>query len=315
MKPSTSPLKACTLCPRSCGVNRYERPGFCGADARIKINLAQLHFGEEPVLTGHRGSGAIFFSHCNLRCVFCQNYKISHLGAGRDWTTDELVALILSLQQQGAHNINLVSPTQYTLQIAEAVAMARERGLVIPIVWNTNSYEKPDTLRRLHGLVQIYLADFKYFDPRNSKCYSAAADYPEVARSALLEMYRQVGDLVVHDGLANKGLIVRLLLLPNDLGDIADCLRWIRDHLGTRVTLSLMGQYYPAHRAEEFPELNRTLRQHELDFARDLLAACGFENGYVQDIVGSSTMTPDFREEGISVSQPPEGLPWLLTRP
>ena len=293
-------LKACTLCPRACGVNRFERPGFCGADARLKINLAQLHFGEEPVLSGQRGSGTIFFSHCNLRCVFCQNYQISHLGAGRYSTPEELADVMLDLEGRGAHNINLVSPTHYTLQIAQALGIAKGRGLAVPVVWNSNGYEKVDTLRLLESLVQVYLPDFKYSDPENSARYSGARDYPQVVRNALLEMQRQVGDLVVRDGLAVRGLIIRVLLLPDDLGDVDDTLRWIRDHLGTQVAVSLMAQYYPAYRASEFPELNRILRPDELEFARSLLAAYGFHNGFVQEIVGNSRMTPDFVQQGMA---------------
>jgi putative pyruvate formate lyase activating enzyme len=228
--------------------------------------------------------------------VFCQNYRISHLGAGTYYSIDELADTMLALQQEGAHNVNLVSPTQYSAQIMEALVIARARGLGIPVVYNTNGYESVGTLEGLEGLVDIYLPDFKYFNPQHSRRYSGAHNYPEVVKRALMEMHRQVGDMVIENGLAQKGLIIRLLLLPSDLNDIGDILKWIRDHLGVQVVLSLMGQYYPTYRASEFPELNRVLRPEELDFSRALLAAYGFQNAFVQEIIGNSAMTPSFRE-------------------
>ncbi len=188
-------LTHCIMCPRLCGVNRYQTTGFCSAPADLIINLYQLHHGEEPVLSGTRGSGTVFFSHCNLKCDFCQNYSISCRGWGETKTTDECVAILLELQTQGAHNINLVTPTHYSLQLIDVIKQAREKGLFLPVVWNSNAYEKVETLRRLEGLVDIYLPDLKYAAVIHSEKYSHATDYPTVARLALKEMHRQVGDL------------------------------------------------------------------------------------------------------------------------
>ncbi len=286
----------CQVCPQNCRVNRYETTGFCKADYRLKINLAQLHHGEEPVFSGTNGSGTIFFSYCNLRCVFCQNYPISHLGWGTYYNEEECAQIMLKLQEAGAHNINLVSPTQYTPQLVQTIKIARENGLSIPILWNSNAYENISTLQSLAGLVDIYLPDFKYAHSFYSKKYSTAKDYPEIAIIALEEMFRQVGHLQLDsEGIAQKGILVRHLVLPNHLSSTKQVLYILYEHFGPELALSLMAQYYPAGRANEFPELNRSLKREEYEEAVETAEALGFKNLYLQKFYSSPEWTPDFQ--------------------
>ncbi len=239
-------LYHCQICPRKCRINRYETTGYCGAGAKLKINLAQLHHGEEPVLSGAGGSGTIFLSYCNLKCVFCQNYQISCQGWGEEYSIESCARLMLQLQEQGAHNINLVTPSHYSLQLGEAIRAAKHGGLNIPIVWNSNAYEDPELLKQLAGLVDIYLPDLKFAHPVYSKKYSHAADYTQYAKLAIKEMFFQVGNLhVSNNGVAQGGLLIRHLVLPKGLAGTRELLHWIADELGTDVQLSLMAQYYP----------------------------------------------------------------------
>jgi len=291
-------LTDCHICPRHCGIDRYQAQGFCRASAEVEINLAQLHHGEEPVLSGTRGSGTIFFSHCNLQCVFCQNYRISALGWGKPATSRECVQMMLDLQDKGAHNINLVTPTHYSLQLADILTQAKEHGLHIPIVWNSNAYETVDTLKRLEGLVDIYLPDLKYAHGVHAGAYSAAKDYPQLARQAISEMHRQVGNLVTDKaGIAIKGLIVRMLVLPNRLAGVSDSLRWIYDNLGNQVYLSIMAQYYPAWKAAEFPQINRGITAAEYDDVLQTVHSLGFERGFLQELSCTDAWTPVFAGE------------------
>ena len=286
----------CQVCPQNCGVNRYETTGFCKAGFNLKINLAQLHHGEEPVFSGSNGSGTIFFSYCNLRCVFCQNYSISHLGWGTYYNEEDCAQIMLKLQEAGAHNINLVSPTQYTPQLVKTITIARENGLSIPVLWNSNGYENVSTLQSLAGLVDIYLPDFKYAHSFYSKKYSSAKDYPEIAIRALEEMFRQVGHLQLDsEGIAKKGILVRHLVLPNHLSGTKKVLYILYEHFGTELALSLMAQYYPTGKANEFPELNRSLKKEEYEEAVETAEALGFKNLFLQKIYSSPEWTPDFQ--------------------
>ena len=286
----------CQVCPQNCGVNRYETTGYCKAGFNLKINLAQLHHGEEPVFSGSNGSGTIFFSYCNLRCVFCQNYSISHLGWGTYYNEEDCAQIMLKLQEAGAHNINLVSPTQYTPQLVKTITIARENGLSIPVLWNSNGYENVFTLQSLAGLVDIYLPDFKYAHSFYSKKYSSAKDYPEIAIRALEEMFRQVGHLQLDsEGIAKKGILVRHLVLPNHLSGTKKVLYILYEHFGTELALSLMAQYYPTGKANEFPELNRSLKKEEYEEAVETAEALGFKNLYLQKIYSSPEWTPDFQ--------------------
>jgi putative pyruvate formate lyase activating enzyme len=290
-------LTSCNICPRSCLINRYETTGFCGADSRIKVNLSQLHYGEEPCLSGSRGSGTIFFSHCNLKCVFCQNHQISHIGWGQDVSAQELVQMMLELQESGAHNINLVTPSHYSLHLIEVIKLAREAGLKIPIVWNSNAYEHVDMLKRLSGLVDVYLPDLKYAHSFYSKKYSFADNYPELARLAVKEMFKQVGNLhIKEDGIATKGLIIRLLVMPNGLAGLSDTLEWISQELGNLVQLSIMAQYYPAYRAMVFPEISRGICKSEYEKVIEKVDYLGFKNVYLQELSCNSEWTPKFSD-------------------
>ena len=288
-------LVACYICPRNCGVNRYTETGFCGAGSEVKINLATLHFGEEPPISGSKGSGTIFFSHCNLRCVFCQNYSISSDGWGSEASTLELAKLMLNLQTQQAHNINLVTPTHYSPQVAAALIMAKDMGLSIPIVWNSSAYESPQTLQRLAGLVDIYLPDLKYAYGIHAAKYSAAADYPAIAMAAIKEMYAQTGNLISDDnGIAKRGTIVRLLVMPNGLSGAQKSLLRLADEIGTEISISLMGQYYPAGKASEYSELNRGITEQEYQSVVDTAQELGFSDIYVQELSCCDTWTPKF---------------------
>jgi len=266
-----------------------------------------LHSGEEPVLSGPAsqpgGSGTIFFSGCALRCVYCQNHDISFGngeagGLGHALSVDDLTALMLELQQAGAHNINLVTPSHFAPQVRQALVLAKASGLTLPVVWNSSGYETVETLRSLAGLVDIYLPDLKYMDQQAAARYSSAPDYPRVATHAILEMHRQVGQLVLDDaGLGVRGLLIRLLVLPGNAGRTDLALDWIADTLGVDTAVSLMGQYYPAHRAGEFPEINRCVTPGEYEAVRARLEALGFLHGFVQAVGSSETWTPDFRQK------------------
>jgi len=285
MRPDTEKLLSnCSVCPRRCGVNRMKgEVGFCRSGFLPKVASYNLHFGEEPPISGSRGSGTIFFSNCNMRCVYCQNYPISQFGVGNEVEIAELADMMLSLQSRGAHNINLVTPTHFVPQILEAVGIAKKSGLSIPIVYNTSGYESVETLHLLDGVVDIYLVDMRYSDNENALRYSSCPDYVEVNRQAVLEMHRQVGDLLLDkDGVAKKGVIVRLLVLPNGISGTEDNLRFLLENVGNAVYISLMSQYFPAYRSREFPLLSRRISAEEYTRVVELLEALGFENGWVQ---------------------------------
>ena len=278
--------RVCEICPRRCRVGRLTgKTGICRALKFPEISSHTLHFGEEPPISGIHGSGTIFLTHCNLRCIFCQNYPISHLGNGQAISIQKLVEMMLSLQSRGAHNINFVTPTHYAAQIAHAIVLARRKGLTIPIVYNTSGYERVETLRHLEGLIDIYMPDIKFVYTETAKRYAAAPDYYEVAKAAVKEMHRQVGNLTLNrDGIAIKGLIIRHLVLPGHVDETGEILRFIAEEISPRSYVSLMSQYFPAYRAFEDPDLSRRITQHEYETAKQYLKRYHLDFGWTQEI-------------------------------
>ena len=254
-------MKHCTICPRNCGANRYEgEKGYCNAGFLPKCALASIHHWEEPPISGNKGSGTIFFSHCNLNCVFCQNYTISEQAFGKEITIEHLSDIFLSQQKKGVHNINLVSPTHFIPQIKQALLLAKQKGLSIPIVYNTNAYEKVESLKLLEGIIDIYLPDFKYISPDFSKRYSLAHNYADYAKKAILEMKRQQPNMIFDtNGILQKGIIIRHLVLPNCYKDSFDILKWIKQNIGQDTYISLLNQYTPMHKALQYKEISRKL--------------------------------------------------------
>lgn len=288
----------CEICPRLCKTERKTGSGFCRAGEKIKINLYQKHYGEEPCLTGSKGSGTVFFSYCNLACVYCQNYKISQQGAGKEIEQGELAKIMLSLQDSNVHNINLVTPTHYSYQIRQEILIAKKFGLRLPVVWNSNAYEKTETLKEMEGLVDIYLPDFRYYSERAAKKYSQAGDYPQVAKRAVLEMFRQVGHLKFDETLiATRGMLIRILVLPHDVGGAIDSLEWIADNLGPETYISLMAQYYPAYKAGEDEELALPLDFASYETVLKKMDELGFYRGFSQEPQSTPYWTPSFYEE------------------
>ncbi|HHY92272.1 MAG TPA: radical SAM protein [Firmicutes bacterium] len=280
-------LSPCFLCPRECGAHRSEgEKGICGGGDRIKVARLALHVWEEPCISGTRGSGTVFFSGCNLRCVYCQNAKISWEGFGTEMTPAELAAGMLRLEEAGAHNINLVTAAPYVPLVVEALDIARTQGLRLPVVYNTSAYEKVETLRLLLGCVDVYLPDLKYASEETARRLSGAPDYFTVATAAIQEMLHQVGGEPVFDseGLMQRGLIVRHLVLPGHLPETYQVLAWIKDHLPRSVPLSLMAQYLPYHLARRFPPLNRRLTEDEYNLAVAAFFDLGLENGWAQEL-------------------------------
>lgn len=287
----------CRLCPRACGVDRAagER-GYCGAGPEPSVAAILPHFGEEPPLTGPGGAGTIFFSRCNLRCVYCQNHQISQGELGRVLSHEELALEISRLQKSGCSTIEPVSPTHHLPGLLRALADAVQEGLDLPVVYNTNGYESLRTLELLDGIVDVYLPDLKYASAQEALRYSDAADYVEKAREAILKMHAQVGNLVVDvQGKATRGLILRHLILPDGVSGTRDTLAWVRDNLPITITLSLMAQYAPLHRSKEFPVLDRTISSEEYDRAVDTAWELGFENAFVQETNSQEICVPDFR--------------------
>ena len=288
----------CAICPRRCGAERTGAAGggLCGMPALPVVARAALHRWEEPPISGTRGAGTVFFSGCSLRCVFCQNDEISRGGHGRPVTVQRLREIFRELIAQGAHNIDLVTPTHFAPAIREAL----EEPLPVPVVWNSGGYELPETLRTLEGKVDVWLPDLKYLDREAAARYSGAADYPERATAAILEMYRQAGPLMEEDGLLRRGVVIRHLLLPGGLARAKQVMDWVaRQFPPGAVYFSLMGQYTPYGRAEDYPEINRTLRRAELRAAREYMANIGLA-GFVQDLdsVGRE-YTPAFDLTGV----------------
>lgn len=278
-------LRSCDLCPHRCRVDRLSgKTGFCRASLKPQIASATLHRGEEPPISGNRGSGTIFFSWCTLRCRFCQNFPISQLGNGEELSTSVLAERMLKLQRNGAHNINLVTPGHYLPQILAALLLAIPRGFRLPLVWNSNGYETVDTLTLLDGIVDIYLPDMKYADKEPAVRFSAAPGYRDINRPAVREMFRQVGQLLLDEaGIARRGLIIRHLVLPEGAAGSRETLRWIAETLGEETHLALMNQYFPAYQAEKTPGLQRKISDEEYEEAVKALHDYGLENGWVQE--------------------------------
>jgi putative pyruvate formate lyase activating enzyme len=299
-------LARCTVCPRDCFNNRLEGEIAACYSGRLPIvSSYTAHFGEEPALTGTHGAGNIFFGNCNLRCVYCQNYQISQTHREQiknEVTHERLAAMMLELQARGCHNINFVSPTHFAPQMARAILIAAEEGLRLPIVYNTNAYDSVEVLRLLDRVVDVYLPDLKYADSGEGYTYSKVQNYTEHARRAVAEMYRQTGDALVFDdqGLLKRGLVIRLLVLPNDLGGIRESLEWIRDALSPRVAVSLMAQYYATNRAatdERYMLLSRRINEREWMRAVAALEDLGMEEGWMQEYDSASHYyRPDFTD-------------------
>jgi len=270
-------LKCCTLCPRNCRVDRQAgETGVCKTGERAWVSSFNPHFGEESPLVGSSGSGTIFFTHCNLLCIFCQNFEISQLEEGRPITGEQLAAIMLELQRSGCHNINFVTPSHVPAQILQALKPAVEAGLRIPLVYNSGGYDKVETLRLLEGVVDIYMPDFKFWDPEVARKACNAPDYPEVARSALREMHRQVGDLVLDDdGIARRGLLVRHLVLPRGLAGTPDIMKFIAEEISADTYVNIMRQYRPCGRAAEMEELADHPTAEEFDAALEAARRAG----------------------------------------
>jgi len=282
-------LRACVLCPRACKVNRLagER-GFCRAGTAAPVNTAQLHFGEEPPISGNKGSGTIFFAGCTLACCFCQNYQISQKGWGEELNAEDLAVVFMRLQLAGAHNLNLVTPTPHLVVILEALAIARENGCRLPVVYNTSGYERAAAIRQLAGLVEIYMPDYKYADNAVAQRLSAAGNYVEHCRASLREMFTQVGGLKLdEDGVALSGVLIRHLVLPKGLSGTPAVLKDLKALGGPEVWISLMAQYNPMHQAGQTPGLERRLSAAEFQEAQDALAETGIENGFVQGLAAN----------------------------
>ncbi len=301
-EPDSSGAKGCRICPRQCGAERQKgQRGYCGTDAVLRVSRAALHFWEEPCISGTKGSGAVFFAGCPLHCVYCQNYSISG-GSGKEISIERLAEIFLELQEKGAHNINLVTPTHYSPEIAEALREAEKRGLDLPVVYNCSGYESVDTLKNLEGIVDIYLADYKYPDREGAEKYSHAPDYPETAMEALREMVRQQPEGVFDDeGLMKKGVIVRHLLLPGRVKFGKESVRRIYEAFGNQVYLSLMNQYTPfPHVENRYPELARKVTEREYRRLLDYALELGITNGFFQEgETAKESFIPAFDGEGV----------------
>ena len=289
----------CNICPRRCGADRENGSlGFCGASNKIRIARAALHFWEEPCLSGKNGAGTVFFSHCNMKCVYCQNYRISTRGAGHEVSIGELAEIFLDLQSQGANNIDLVTPTHYALDIAEAVKKAKDSGLHIPVLYNCGGYESVETLKRLEGLIDIYMPDMKYYRDKYAVKYSSAPKYFETACAALEEMYRQTGAFVLDEnGIMQSGVIVRHMMLPGLMLDTKKIMDYLFDTYGNNIYISLMSQYTPLKNVERFPELNRKIDMKKYNSIVDYCMNRGMENVFIQEgSAAKESFIPCFEE-------------------
>lgn len=277
-------LECCTICPHNCKINRTKNPGRCKSTDKIKIALYSIHNFEEPCISGEKGSGTIFFSNCNMNCVFCQNYEISQQGKGKEISIEELADIFIKQQEKDVENINLVTPTSYVPQIIEAIKIARKNGLKLPIVYNTNGYEKVETLKMLEGYVDIYLPDFKYSDNELGKRLSKVDNYFEIVTEAIKEMYRQTGKAVFNgEGIMQKGMIIRHLVLPNHILNSRRVLKWINENMHD-VYVSVMAQYFPTYKAKEIDDINRKLTKEEYEQIENYLYRLDLENGYIQEL-------------------------------
>ncbi|WP_050606256.1 radical SAM protein [Clostridium niameyense] len=295
-------LSNCTLCPRNCSVDRANgQMGFCNSTKNIKISRAALHHWEEPCISGRNGSGAVFFSNCNLQCVFCQNHKISHEGYGKEISIKDLSNIFIKLQREGAHNINLVTPTHYVPEIIEAIKLSKKYGLSIPILYNSNGYENIETIKMLEGYIDIYLPDFKYFNNKYSVKYSSCNNYFEHTSKAIEEMFNQVGTPVFNtEGIMQRGIIIRHLMLPGLLFDSKKVIDYIYSKFKDDVYISLMNQYTPLNNLSKYPELNKTLNPKHYDSMINYCLELGIKNAFIQESgTSSKKFVPNFDLTGI----------------
>lgn len=278
-------LEKCAICPHNCGINRLNNQiGRCKSKDTVKVALYSTHNFEEPCISGKKGSGTVFFSNCNMNCVFCQNYEISQQGKGKEISIEELADIFIKQQEKDVENINLVTPTSYVPQIIEAIKIARKNGLKLPIVYNTNGYEKVETLKMLERYVDIYLPDFKYSDDDLGKRLSKVDNYFEIVTEALKEMYRQTGKAVFNgEGIMQKGMIIRHLVLPNHILNSRRVLKWINENMHD-VYVSVMAQYFPTYKAKEIDDINRKLTKEEYEQIENYLYRLDLENGYIQEL-------------------------------
>lgn len=294
-------LISCRLCPRRCGANRLTAKGMCGTTDKLFVARAALHFWEEPCISGERGSGAVFFSGCPLGCVYCQNKKISSGSVGKEISVSRLGDIFLELQSKGALNINLVTPMHYALHVKDALIYAKKKGLCLPVVCNTSGYESVETLKLFDGLIDVYLPDFKYYKEETALKFSSSPDYPETAKAALDEMFRQVGAVRFgDDGIIKGGMIVRHLVLPRHTREARAVIKYLFNTFGNDIFISIMNQYTPMGEFEQFPELSRTLSQREYDEVVDYALFLGIENAYIQETeTAKESFIPDFNTEGV----------------
>lgn len=281
-------LEKCEVCPHKCKINRKNNKiGRCKASDKVKIALYSTHDFEEPCISGKKGSGTVFFSNCNLNCVYCQNYEISQQGKGKEISIEELANIFLEQQNKNVENINLVTPTSYVPQIIETIKIAKERGLKIPIVYNTNGYENIETIKKLEGYIDIYLPDLKYAENKLGKRYSKIEDYFEIATKAIKEMENQIGSPKFNDeGIMQRGVLVRHLVLPNNIENSKKVLKWMKDNLKEDTYVSIMAQYFPTFKAktEEYKELNRKLNLKEWEEIENYIYELNFKNGFMQEL-------------------------------
>lgn len=295
-------LDSCKLCPRNCGANRSSgKRGFCGAGEKIRVARAALHYWEEACISGDIGSGTVFFSYCTLKCVFCQNYDISQCSWGKEITIERLAEIFIELQNKGALNINLVTPTHYVPQIIEALKIAKGKGLSLPIIYNSSGYENVETIKLLKGYIDVYLPDMKYFDTKYSSKYSKAKDYFEYAKRAIDEMVNQVGEVKFDEnGIVQKGVIIRHLMLPGLLFDSKKIIDHIYNAYGNKVYISIMNQYTPLEHVSKYPELNKPLNQKHYEALIDYALNIGVQNGFIQEEgTDKESFIPLFNFEGV----------------
>ena len=290
-------LEKCEICPHMCKINRnIGKIGRCKCNNKIKIALATVHNYEEPCISGKNGSGTVFFSNCNLNCIYCQNYKISQQGKGYEITIEELANIMLEEQEKKVNNINLVTPTMYAYQIIEAIKLAKSRGLYIPIIYNTNGYENIKTIKALNGYIDVYLPDLKYYSNELSKKYSKIDNYFKYATEAIKEMYKQVGTPVFNEnGIIRRGVIIRHLVLPNHIQNSKHILKWIKENMPEDIYVSIMAQYFPTYKAKEDNLLNRKLNKKEYKEIEEFLYTLNIKNGYIQELgEHEEEYVPDF---------------------
>ena len=279
-------LKSCNICPHKCGVNRLNGiKGRCKCDNKIKIALASVHNYEEPCISGKNGSGTVFFSNCNLNCIYCQNYEISQLGKGKEITIEHLAQIFIKQQEKNVNNINLVTPTMYVPQIIESIKIARKKGLNIPIIYNSNGYENVETIKKLNGYIDIYLPDLKYYSNEIAKKYSKIDNYFETAISAIKEMQKQVGNPIFNEeGIIQKGVIIRHLILPHHLLNTKNILKYVKENFDENTYISIMAQYFPTYKAKEDKLINRKLTKKEYKEIENYLYLLNLKNGYIQEL-------------------------------